>query len=47
MPGEGFRKDEGRADGVEDETGGLERREDDERESGDLDRGAEDVGDYE
>lgn len=47
MPCERFREDEGRADGVEDETGSLERGEDDERESGNLDRGAEDVGDYE
>lgn len=47
VPREGFREDEGRADGVENETGCLEGGEDDEREGGDLDRGAEDIGDYE
>lgn len=47
VPCEGFRENEGRTNGVENETGRLEGGEDDEWESGDLDRGAKDVGDYE
>lgn len=45
--GEGFREDEGCADGVEDEAGGLQGGEDYEGKGCDLDGRAEDVGDYE